>query len=363
VAAPTIEIARAIISDLGTHVNLEGNDILTKFNGVEVDQTRDYIRLHCATYLDRVLDKHGWNTPQYHDPSLKEPLHDKLVKQIDLDVGPPEHSAEAKAIEVKAGFKFRQVLGELMYAYVICRLDIGYILTKLSQYSLHPAAIHYTCLRNIALYLRNTRDWGITYWRPQPLDCFLSGSLRPMNVVDQSLPVFPSTDDPLQLVGYVDAAHATDTSTRRSVTGFILTVCGAAVCFRSKVQTTIATSSTEAEFIAAVSASKAVKYLRSILNELGCPQHYPTPMYEDNEAAIAMINANKPTERSRHIDIQHFAIQQWKTRGEIIFHHIPGSINIADAMTKALGWILQHRHVRRAMGHYLPSFLSIKRPT
>ena len=75
------------------------------------------------------------------------------------------------------------------------------------------------------------------------------------------------------------------------------------------------------------------------MKELGFEQLSPTPMYEDNEAAIAMINASKPTVRSRHIDIQHFAIQEWKLRGDIIFHHIAGTINMSDAMTKSVRWL------------------------
>jgi hypothetical protein len=56
----------------------------------------------------------------------------------------------------------------------------------------------------------------------------------------------------------------------------------------------------------------------------------------DNKAAIAMINEHKPTTRSCHIDIQHFAIQEWRQRGDIIMHHIAGIINPSDQATKAL---------------------------
>jgi hypothetical protein len=118
------------------------------------------------------------------------------------------------------------------------------------------------------------------------------------------------------------------------------------------VQSTTSTSSTEAEFIAAVQAAKTAKYLRSILSELDYGQPGPTVLYEDNQAAILMINASRPTPRSRHIDIQHFAIQEWKANGDIILCHIPGIINPADALTKALGSTLHFRHVRRLMGHF-----------
>ena len=357
VAAPTIDIAKEIISIIGQSVHIEGNDVLTKFNGVEVAQTQHFIGIHCSTYIDNIMKKHGWQTPLPEESSIKEPIPTAMFRQIDIDPGICENTPAAKALEKESGFNYRTVLGELMYTYVTCRLDIGYVLTKLSQFSNAPAAIHYKCLKRVALYLRSTKEWGIIYWRPQPFLSLPLGPIIPITMTDPTLPPFPSSTDPLQLIGYVDASHATDIKTRRSVTGFILTLCGGAICYRSKVQTSVATSSTESKFVAAVSASKAILYLRSIMKELGFEQQFPTPMYEDNEAAIAMINASKPTVRSRHIDIQHFAIQEWKIRSDIVFHHIAGTINMSDAMTKAVGWILHIRHIRRGMGHHLPIFV------
>jgi hypothetical protein len=154
------------------------------------------------------------------------------------------------------------------------------------------------------------------------------------------------------LAGYVDAAHATDLVTRRSITGLVFMFCGGPLAYKSKIQSTVSTSSTEAEFLAAVHAAKIAKNLRSILLELGYPQLGPTTLFEDNAAAILMVNANRPTPRARHIDIQHFALQEWKAAKEIVLSHIPGVINSADSLTKSLGSTLHHRHVRRLMGHY-----------
>jgi hypothetical protein len=126
-------------------------------------------------------------------------------------------------------------------------------------------------------------------------------------------------------------------------------LCGGPIAYKSKVQSTVSTSSTEAEFIAAVQAAKIAKHLRSILFELGYVQPGPTVLFEDNQAAILMINPSRLRPRSRHIDIQHFAIQEWKSNGDIILCHIPGIINPADVLTKALGPTLHFCHFRRLM--------------
>jgi hypothetical protein len=120
------------------------------------------------------------------------------------------------------------------------------------------------------------------------------------------------------------------------------------------MQTVVATSSTEAEFYAAVAAAKMAKYFCSILAELGFAPSSSTPLYEDNEAAIAMINQNRPTPRVRHLDTQYFAIQEWRQAGNIKMFHIPGILNPADQQTKPLASRLHNRHVRRLMGHYGP---------
>ena len=139
----------------------------------------------------------------------------------------------------------------------------------------------------------------------------------------------------------MDAAYANDLSKRRSTTGYVFTYSGGAVVYQSKTQSLTVLSSTEAEFIAAVTASKTAKYIRSVLNELGFPQLDPTPIYEDNKPTIDIVASQKPTERTRHIDIRFFAIQDWIHKSkDITLLHIPGVINPLDDLTKPLGRVL-----------------------
>jgi hypothetical protein len=208
-------------------------------------------------------------------------------------------------------------------------------------------------LKNVALYLRRTIDWGIVYYKTAPNMSLPESTAYPLTVpLGIDLPGFPKEQYHGQLRCFVDAADANDLVRRRSTSGYAICMCGGTISYRTKTQSITATSSTEAEFLAAVLAAKQVKFVRAILLELGFPQEGPTPIYEDNQSAIHMINAQKPTERSRHIDIQFFAIQDWKEAGDIIMAHIPGVINPADDLTKPLGWVLHARHARRVMGHY-----------
>ena len=108
---------------------------------------------------------------------------------------------------------------------------------------------------------------------------------------------FPVDINKAELNCFVDAAHGNDLTKRRSTTGFVFTFAGGAVLYRTRTQSICATSSTEAEFIAAVDAAKNAKYLRQVLMQLGIPQDSPTPIYSDNESAIKIVNDNRmPTD-------------------------------------------------------------------
>jgi Reverse transcriptase (RNA-dependent DNA polymerase) len=346
--------ADRVIQAISKHVSLTTQGVLTRFNGVDIEQTRHFVKLSCESYINNMAKIHAWHTPAFGEQTRpSEPLPPRLYETLQTTPGFAEGTAEHRLLETKFGFSYRSLLGELVYAYVVCRLDIGFAITHLSKYSTRPAEVHFQALVEVGLYLRRTSTWGLMYWRQQPCLSLPDVPFVPVEPSPEAS-AFPECTDGQQLIAFADAAHGTDINTRRSVSGISCMMGGAAVVFKSKTQSIAATSSTEAEFICAVHTGKIVKYLRSILFELGFEQREPTPIYEDNRAAIDMVNANKPTERSRHIDIQHFAIQGWKQRKILVLKHLSGIVSPSDALTKPLSWVLHSRHTRRLMGHYGP---------
>ena len=67
--------------------------------------------------------------------------------------GPAEGTAEHKALHNECKFSYHQILGELIYTYIVARVDIGYAVTLLSQFSQAPAKEHYAALRHVCKYL------------------------------------------------------------------------------------------------------------------------------------------------------------------------------------------------------------------
>ena len=110
---------------------------------------------------------------------------------------------------------------------------------------------------------------------------------------------------------------------------------GAVILCKSRFQDTITLSSTEAKFIAAVEGGKYILYLRSILNDIGIPQHDATILYEDNQGSLLMASPQQPTKRTRHIDIKILVLQDWCEIDIIVMKGINTKDHCSDTLTKA----------------------------
>jgi len=292
--------AKSVYADIGTKLTLRNEaeapfeylGLVDSFDGYDVLQTRDYIKLSTESYIRHLLKAHGRDNPSPRESSNKPkpPLHKSDIANLfNLAAGPVENTPEHKALETEQGFGYRRVLGEILFAYMLFRPDIGYAVTTLAKFSTAPNALHYKSLKHLAIYLRQTQDWGIMYWRSEPVETLPEVPYVPMTF-DDSLPVIPPPSHLRQLITHVDAAHANELRQRRSTTGYGCCLAGGVVAYRSRTQSICAQSSMEAELIAANAAAKVTKYLRFILHELGYTQPEPTPIYEDNDSAIKIVN-------------------------------------------------------------------------
>jgi len=156
-----------------------------------------------------------------------------------------------------------------------------------------------------------------------------------------------------------DVSLAPNILMRRSFGGTYLFLGGVAlIMYLAKLQPTVVTSIGEGEFIQLVLTGKKIKYTRQVMNELGFKQKGPSPIFGDNISSIMMGNNVRPTDRTRHMDIKWFALQEWiHVDKDIILIHISGELNSSDALTKALPWIKHHRHTSRAMGVTGPIYM------
>jgi hypothetical protein len=146
------------------------------------------------------------------------------------------------------------------------------------------------------------------------------------------------------LHGFVDADHAGCPETRRSVSGYVHILNGAAVSWASKRQNSVALSSTEAEFYAASLAACDVEYLRFVMRDLGFEQQSPTVLYEDNQACIYLSKHKTHFFKSKHIDTRAHRLRDLTENKTLKLHHISTHFQVADALTKGLPFPLFERH-------------------
>jgi hypothetical protein len=157
------------------------------YNGLEVVQARDYIHIHIDPCVDNILNNNGWDTDGKDVNSITEPVHPNSIKEIESSEG-PDDPVSAKAIDPAAGFKYRTAISEGIFAYVTCRLDIGYAIVELSKFSTSPITAHYAAVKRIFHYLRKTHTYGLVYWRPNPLAALPHvpfPHLRPLDEIDR----------------------------------------------------------------------------------------------------------------------------------------------------------------------------------
>ena len=109
-----------------------------------------------------------------------------------------------------------------------------------------------------------------------------------------------------------------------------------AVSWMSKLQSMVALSTTEAEYIAAVSAGQEILWLRNLFTELGYTLPSSSILYVDNQSAIAVAKNPEHHGRMKHLDLRHFWLRQVVNDGHIEVVHCPTLSMPADLLAKAL---------------------------
>ena len=152
------------------------------------------------------------------------------------------------------------------------------------------------------------------------------------------------------LTSFADSDHAGDQDSRRSVTGYVILLNGAAVLWQSVRQQVVALSSAEAEYYATSVAGTDVHYLRRLLEELGHKQKHPTTLYEDNMACIVMSESAAMYHKARHIDTRVYHLRELCKNGEMKLVKVESAKQTADSLTKGTLRPLFVEHLRGMLG-------------
>jgi hypothetical protein len=228
------------------------------------------------------------------------------------------------------GHQYQALVGSLIYLAVNTRPDISHAVGILSRFMAYPTTAHWDAAKHVLRYLKGTSALGLRFHG--------HASTGNQGVCDWEI--------------FSDADFAADVDKRKSTTGAVMMMQGAAVAWISKLQSIVATSTAEAEFIAAAMASKQGLWVRKLLGEI-YGKVSPLMLRVDNQPAIVLLTEHTAGQsgRTKHIDVQFHFVRDRYQRGDVIVKFVCTQDQRADIFTKQLPGPAFRKHRSIVMGN------------
>ena len=232
---------------------------------------------------------------------------------------------DEKAPPFNEKFHYRSAVGKLNYLEKGTRPDIGYATHQCARFSEDPKAVHGKAIEHIVKYLKGIRTRGII--------------LKPDK--SRTLEVYADAD----FSGNWHKCTAEhDASTAKSRTGYVVMYAGCPIIWASKLQTQVALSTTEAEYISLSQALREVIPVINLLTEMkenniatvsAVPNVY-CKAFEDNSGALELAKTPKMRPRTKHINLVYHHFREHVCKRIIQLFPIDTTNQLADIFTKPL---------------------------
>jgi hypothetical protein len=288
-----VEEIKAFKSEMHHLFKMSDLGLLSYYLGIEVKQEHGEITLCQRAYAEKIIERAGMegcnscHTPM--EPRLK------LLKED----GAPKMDAT----------KYRGVIGCLRYL-VNTRPDIALAVGIASRFMEAPSTHHWSIVKQILRYVSGTLGYGC---------CYKKGDGEP------------------RLIGYTDSDLAGDVNDRKSTSGVVFFLGGSTITWSSQKQKVVATSSCEAEYIAAGAGACQGVWLSRLIGDLTGRSPQKFKLLIDNKSAIELSKNPVHHDRTKHIDIKYHHIRHDIEKGRLDVDHIRTDGQLADILTKALG--------------------------
>jgi hypothetical protein len=297
------------IKDLGTPKWCLGINIMVTNQGIHINQ---------ATYIEKAIErfdkhvKYATATPEQDVSAEKQIMEiEKNKQRINREVEEDENELEEKGYTLEL---YQQMIGVLIYASIMTRPDIAHAVNVLARSMQKPEKKHFVAAIKVFSYLKGTKEIGIAYKNQGK-----------------------SMTEQVQIELVSDAAYGDDVKDGKTTYGYAVLVNGDLMHWQSKKQSTVATSTTQAEYMGMYEATKEGMWLKQLLSSMKLNVYGKILLKGDNEVAISAIKAESLTERIKHIRIKYHYVRELYTGNEIKIEWVETKENIADIFTKALG--------------------------
>ena len=239
--------------------------------------------------------------------------------------------------------KFRSIIGSANWIITLGRFDINYATSALSRFNMAPREGHLQAAKRVLGYLklfpkgRTIFDTSYPDHEGFPIDDHPNWKeFYPDAEEDIPIDIPLAKGKPIRITVYVDADHAHDVVTRRSITGILLLLNNTPFRFVCKRQKTVETSTYGSELVAARVATDLIIETRYMLRTIGARIDGPALMLGDNMSVVLNTSVPSSVLKKKHCAISYHRVREAIAAKIMRFAHISSSENIADVLTKPL---------------------------
>ena len=180
-------------------------------------------------------------------------------------------------------------------------------MSYLSRCSSHPRECHHTADNRVFRYLAGTRAMSLKYKRSP-------------------------TSVPLSIIAFSNSDYASCRDTRRSVSAYAVMLNGCAISWLSKKQQSVASSTTEAEYMALATTSRQALWYINAFTQLG--YYIPITIMADHTPGINIAQNPIHNSRTKHLDVAYHFTREHLIRQSFNLSYVPSNDKTADLMTK-----------------------------
>jgi hypothetical protein len=170
IAAPdeyTLEILMDLIEDK-LHIHIKQQGYLDMYNGMDILQTKHYIKLSVKTFINKVFESHiaTWMNTCYPMPSRSTPLpsDQTWLRKFNAAIGDPDAKVQSQLAK-SMQLTYQSGVGKLIWAMTTCHPDLAYTSIKLCQSNSCPHKLHFYGLKHTLKFLYSSKNDGLYFWR------------------------------------------------------------------------------------------------------------------------------------------------------------------------------------------------------
>jgi Reverse transcriptase (RNA-dependent DNA polymerase)/gag-polypeptide of LTR copia-type len=293
------EMVKNTILDIKKRMRITETGRVKEYIGCSIyhDKNRRRAVIHQTRLIETLEKMYGVEeSKEYKTPAAPGTVLEKAESPVLID--------EEKHQEYRTG------VGKLLWLLKHSRPDLSNAVRELSKVLDDTEPGHYKAMNRCIQFVLKTKNLG--------------------------LKIEPKEGEP-QLIGIADSSYASEKSTRRSVSGWLIFYHGVLISWKSRAQRSVTLSSTESEYVGLTEMVCEILFAKNLLLDISIKVDFPIKVFLDNTGAIHMTKNRTTGGRTKHIDTRYHFIRELVDDGTIEVNFVGTADNEANMFTKNVG--------------------------